>query len=179
MKELKNVKTLVTAALLAAFTCIATMIIQIPTPIGGYIHLGDSLVILCGIILGPVLGAAAGGIGSMFADLLTGYFIPYGIPTLIIKALAAFFAGLVYHHAAKKLPFAARYLVSGIAAGIMVVIGYAVFEIVLYGFSSGVAAMFPNAIQACAGILVSFVLLPILSQVPDIRSMIHSHTKFA
>ncbi len=41
--------------LLAAFTCIATMIIKIPTPTFGYIHLGDGLVLLCGIILGPEL----------------------------------------------------------------------------------------------------------------------------
>ena len=49
---MKNTKKMVTAALLAAFTCIATMIIKIPTPTFGYIHLGDGLVLLCGIILG-------------------------------------------------------------------------------------------------------------------------------
>ncbi len=52
---MKNTKKMVTAALLAAFTCIATMIIKIPTPTFGYIHLGDGLVLLCGIILGPEL----------------------------------------------------------------------------------------------------------------------------
>ena len=54
---MKNTKKMVTAALLAAFTCIATMIIKIPTPTFGYIHLGDGLVLLCGIILGPAIGA--------------------------------------------------------------------------------------------------------------------------
>ena len=69
---MKNTKKMVTAALLAAFTCIATMIIKIPTPTFGYIHLGDGLVLLCGIILGPGIGALAAGIGSMFADIFSG-----------------------------------------------------------------------------------------------------------
>ncbi|WP_368368465.1 ECF transporter S component, partial [Roseburia hominis] len=37
----QNIKKLVTAALLAAMTCVATMIIKIPTPTFGYIHPGD------------------------------------------------------------------------------------------------------------------------------------------
>ena len=65
---MKNTKKMVTAALLAAFTCIATMIIKIPTPTFGYIHLGDGLVLLCGIILGPGIGALAAGIGSISPD---------------------------------------------------------------------------------------------------------------
>ena len=76
---------MVTAALLAAFTCIATMIIKIPTPTFGYIHLGDGLVLLCGIILGPGIGALAAGIGSMFADIFSGY-MTWAPATLIIMA---------------------------------------------------------------------------------------------
>ena len=66
---MKNTKKLVVTALMAALTCIATMIIKIPTPTFGYIHLGDGFVLLSGIILGPVSGAFAAGIGSMFADI--------------------------------------------------------------------------------------------------------------
>lgn len=51
----RTTKKLVTAALMAAFTCIATMLIKIQTPTFGYIHLGDGLVLLCGVVLGPVL----------------------------------------------------------------------------------------------------------------------------
>ena len=49
----QNIKKLVTAALLAAMTCVATMIIKIPTPTFGYIHPGDGFVLLCGVVLGP------------------------------------------------------------------------------------------------------------------------------
>ena len=60
----QNIKKLVTAALLAAMTCVATMIIKIPTPTFGYIHPGDGFVLLCGVVLGPLPGALAAGIGS-------------------------------------------------------------------------------------------------------------------
>ena len=60
----KNIRKLVLAALLAALTAVATMIIRIPTPTQGYIHLGDGMVLICGILLGPGLGALAAGIGS-------------------------------------------------------------------------------------------------------------------
>ena len=60
-----STKTLVMTALLAALTCAATMSIRIPTPgTGGYIHPGDAIVILSGIILGPSLGFLAAEIPS-------------------------------------------------------------------------------------------------------------------
>ena len=59
----QTLRKIVTAALLAAMTCIATMIIRIPTPTFGYIHPGDCFVLLSGVILGPVGGAIAAGIG--------------------------------------------------------------------------------------------------------------------
>ena len=60
-----NLKTrrMVMAALLAALTTAATMVIRIPTPTLGYIHLGDGMVLICGILLGPGLGAAAAPAG--------------------------------------------------------------------------------------------------------------------
>ena len=52
-----NLKKLILAALFAALSCVATMSIRIPTPgTSGYIHPGDAIVILSGIILGPVWG---------------------------------------------------------------------------------------------------------------------------
>ena len=52
-----NLKKLILAALFAALSCVATMSIRIPTPgTSGYIHPGDAIVILSGVILGPDLG---------------------------------------------------------------------------------------------------------------------------
>ena len=65
-----NIKKLVLAALMAALTYVATSIVQIPSPMQGYVNLGDCIVLLSGWILGPWWGAAAGGIGSMLVDLI-------------------------------------------------------------------------------------------------------------
>ena len=46
------------------------MSIRIPTPgTGGYIHPGDAIVILSGVILGPAYGFLAAGIGSCMSVL--------------------------------------------------------------------------------------------------------------
>ena len=96
-----NLKKLILAALFAALSCVATMSIRIPTPgTGGYIHPGDAIVILSGVILGPVWGFLAGGIGSALSDLIGGYFVYVPI-TFMIKGLVALAAGLLYQKSAK------------------------------------------------------------------------------
>ena len=84
----KKIRTMVLAAVLAALACVATMVVQIPSPMNGYVNLGDCFVLLSGWLLGPWWGAAAGGIGSMLADLLLGYG-HYAPGTLVIKGLMA------------------------------------------------------------------------------------------
>ena len=91
----QTTRRMVMAALLAALTTAATMVIRIPTPTLGYIHLGDGMVLICGILLGPGLGAAAAGIGSMLADLFAGY-MAWVPGTFAIKALTALTGGLLY-----------------------------------------------------------------------------------
>lgn len=93
-RSARQVRALVLTALLAAMACAATMAIRVPTPTGGYVNLGDAVVLLGAYLLGPGWGAAAAGIGSALADLLGGY--PMYVPaTLVIKAvMAALAAGL-------------------------------------------------------------------------------------
>lgn len=94
---MRNLSTrrLIFSALLAALTAAATLVIRIPTPSMGFIHPGDGLVLLCGLLLGPLAGALAAGLGSMFADLLGGYLI-FAPATLVIKALSAWIMGAAF-----------------------------------------------------------------------------------
>ena len=59
--------------MLAALVCVATMVIKIPSPLNGYINLGDCIVLLSGWLLSPVYGFMAAGLGSALADLFAGY----------------------------------------------------------------------------------------------------------
>ena len=168
-----NVQTkttkIVLAGLMAALTCIATMLIRIPT-IKGYIHIGDCMVIASGILLGPVAGALAAGIGSMLADLLGGYYV-FSIATFVIKFAAAFAAGMAFPAASKALK---KYTIphtalSGLASGIIVTVGYFAFEIWYGGIAYALAEILPNCIQGLTGIILSTLLVPILLQIPAIR----------
>ena len=96
-----KIKKMVLTALLAALTCVATMIIQIPSPMNGYVNLGDCFVLLSGWLLGPWLGFAASGIGSMLADIFLGY-THYAPGTLVIKGVVALVAALLYKVLCKK-----------------------------------------------------------------------------
>ena len=49
----KKIRTMVMAAVLAALACVATMVVQIPSPMNGYVNLGDCFVLLSGWLLGP------------------------------------------------------------------------------------------------------------------------------
>ncbi len=173
MTSMKTRK-IVMAALMAAMTCIATMVIQVPSPTGGYIHLGDGFVLLSGIILGPLYGGAAAGLGSMFADLLSGYAV-FAPATLIIKALAAVIGGLVYYTLCHTV-FQAKHklipvITAGICGGIIVTVGYFIFESIILG--NGLAATIvgvpANIVQNLFGITVSSFLLPLLFKVPLIK----------
>ena len=168
----KDVKKLVLTALFAALTGALTMVIKIPTPgTGGYIHPGDAMVILCGVILGPVYGFFAAGIGSMLADLLGGYFI-YVPVTFLIKGLVACFAGYLYRTVVEKNGKPVLGVVfGGIADIVLVAGGYFLFESFLYGIGGAAASVLPNAVQGISGLVLSLVLYPILNAIPEVRYM--------
>lgn len=156
-----NTKSIVITALLAALVCVATMSIRIPTPsTGGYIHPGDALVILSGIILGPTYGFLAAGIGSALADLLGGFFIYVPI-TLFAKGLVALFSGLIYKKMEKNNK--SRYLavfIGGIIDILFVAFGYFFYESFLYGVVGAVASIPANLVQGLGGLLISMALYP-------------------
>ena len=165
--RLKNRKLLLImqASLLAALVAVATMIIKIPTPTGGYVNIGDGVVLLCGWLLGPVWGTLAAGIGSMLADLI-GYPI-YAPGTFVIKALmalAAFGIARLCKTVFKRHAWPA-YLLSGIAAEAVMIIGYFIFEAVFLSYGTGaLVGILPNAVQAVAGVAVGTALMCLIDR---------------
>ena len=162
MKDSK-IRKLVMAALLAALTYVATTVIKIPTPTGGYVHPGDGMVLLSGWLLGPWWGAAAGGIGSMLVDLLGGYG-HYAPGTLIIKGCMALVAALIVK-AMKESK--ASYVISAVVSEAIMVLGYFGYASLLLGKGWGAAASIPgNLVQGVFGVAVGCVLAAVLSKTP-------------
>lgn len=170
---MKDVKKLVMAALFAALCCVATMSIKIPVPAtNGYIHPGDAMVILSGIFLGPIMGGLAAGIGSMMADLLGGYivYIPITFAVKTVMAVASYYA---FHILTKKgAKMIVGCIASGVCAAVIVTLGYFVCESLLYGISTAAASVIPNIIQGLGGLIISSILLPVLSPIPEVRKLL-------
>ncbi len=166
--RITHTKKLILSALLAALTCVATMIIQVPTPTGGYIHPGDGFVLLSGILLGPLLGGLSAGIGSMLADVLTGY-IQWAPATFIIKTLAAITGALIYKVIRKNFTVNSNLMIilPGIGMGFVVVFGYLSYNTLILGsgFAAAVTGVPTDTLQSVFGIVVASFLLPVLNKI--------------
>lgn len=151
------------AALIASLACVATMIIKIPSPLKGYINLGDGIVLLAGWALSPAYAFLAAGLGSALADIFSGY-VTYAPATFIIKGLMALIAFYGFKFLHNKLGNLPSRIISGVLAEIMMVLGYFVFEGFLYGFMPSVVNIPANAVQGVAGIIIGIVLIQIFEK---------------
>lgn len=158
----RKLRKMVLSALMAALVYVATKIVQIPSPMNGYVNLGDGFVLLCGWLLGPWYGAAAAGIGSMLVDLLSSY-AHYAPGTLLIKGADAFAAALLFRMLGRGRTAMA---VSGIVGEVIMVIGYFGYASLILGKGWAAAASIPgNIVQGVAGIAVGMVLALALRRV--------------
>ena len=162
-------KKLVMASLVAALVCIATMIIKVPSPLKGYINLGDGIILIAGWIFSPAYGFMAAAIGSAMADVFSGYAL-YALATFVIKGLMALVACLGYKLCSKKLGDLPSRIISGILSEILMVLGYYVFEGFLYGFIPSLVNIPANTVQGVAGLIIGIMLIRILKGTKMLRS---------
>ena len=151
-----GVKRLAMTALFMALSYVATSLLIIPVPGGGYLNLGDTIVLLGAYLLGPAYGAVAGGIGSALADLLAGYGI-YVPATLVIKMLMSVMAAGLYKTLRKK---AWAPVACGAAAEALMVLGYSLYEAFLGGtLAASLPGIPANLLQGAFGLAASTLLV--------------------
>lgn len=144
MKKL-SVKKLTFSGLMAALICVLTMFPHIPIPAGsGYVHLGDGMILLAAMVIGP-LAIPAAAIGSALADLFSGFAF-YAPATFVIKALVALLAWLLYRPGRIM-----RTTLAFIAAEAAMVAGYFVFEWFV-AREYAVIDILGNSIQGASGV---------------------------
>ena len=161
MKKQK-LKLTVISAMFAAFVCVATIVIKIPTPLNGYINLGDCVILVAAFLLPCGYAALAAGVGSCLADVLLGY-MAYAPATFVIKSLMVIVAFVV----SKLLKRKKRILVNvlpGVFAELWMVLGYYVFEGFMYGFSASLVNIPMNSIQGVAGLVLAIILIKVLKK---------------
>jgi len=153
-----NTRKIVIASMLAALCCVATMIIKIPSPLKGYLNLGDCIVLLAGWLLSPGYGFAAAGIGSALADVFSGYVI-YAPATFVIKGIMAIIAYFCFKRMHTKLGNPFSRIIGGVLAEVAMIGGYFVFEGFMYGFGPSLVNIPANGMQGLVGLIIGLILV--------------------
>jgi len=152
------------SAIMAAVVCVATFIIRIPNPMGGYFNFGDVMIFVSALTFGPVIGGLAGGMGSALADLIG--FPIFTLFTLVIKGIEGSIAGLVTN---RRSIF--RDILAVIVAGVEMVVGYflAEFYLLQWGLGGALAEVPGNIAQIVIGGLVGIpIALVLRRRLPEI-----------
>lgn len=155
-----KLKKMVLAAAFAALTCVATTLLHIPSPLGGYFNVGDAVILLAAFLMEPAYAAVAGGFGAAMADVLLAYTF-YAPATLIIKAATVLCATGLFHLLRRKPMLG---VIAGSVAGELVMAGgYFVFEWATIGLGGSleslVAVNLPQAAVNAAAAMALYCLL--------------------
>lgn len=161
---MKTVQKIVLSSMFAALVCVATMVIKIPSPLNGYINLGDCIVLISAWFLSPLYGFLAAGLGSALADIFSGYLV-YAPATFVIKGLMALAAYFIFKSAHKKIGGLTSRIVSGFTAETIMVAGYFIFEGFLYGFAPSAVNIPFNAVQGICGLIIGVALSKIFEKI--------------
>lgn len=169
-------RTIPLVAFYTGLVTVSTLIFTVYVPATrGYFNIGESAVYLVALLAGPYVGAFAGGVGSMLADLSLGYLF-FAPATLVIKGIEGGVLGIL----AKKAPSLSnrswRLLSAGVAmilsASIFIVgrgyyVGSSELSIGLPGFSSTLSIALTELFWAgvaaasfAALVVISFMVRP-------------------
>ena len=150
---MNNTKRLAYGGLLAALIMVATAYLKFPTTLG-YIHIGDGIIYLSAAILGPFAGLVA-AVGSCLADLLAGY-VTYAPVTFIIKGITGLVAGYLLQKKTRSVAYSALLL---LLLQAFMVLGYFLFEAILYGMPAALPSAGFNCIQGIAGVAIGLAAI--------------------
>lgn len=118
-----NAKTIGAIAVSTALTAVMTCIMfPLPKPLG-YVNLGEATIFIFSLLMGPLVGAFAGGVGSMLADIILGY-SSYAPATLVIKGFEGFIVGYL-----RRFNEIAAMAVGSVS----MILGYFLYDYILYG----------------------------------------------
>ncbi len=142
--------TLAAGAIFAALVAVSTYLFVIPIPAtSGYFNLGETIIYVAALTLGPFVGTFAGA-GAAIADVMIPGGAVFAPGTFIIKALEGFTVGFLNRKLMQKnLSLTVSAMISVVAGGLIMIVGYFTYEIRSVGFSSWHRTL-RSAVQRCA-----------------------------
>jgi len=168
-KSIIGVEMLVKIAVMAAITFVAAFTLHIPYINGNVLHMGDGMVLIGAVVLGPVGGAISAAIGMSTFDVISGYAVwaPF---TFIIKAGTALIAGYLSlglrSEEIRKLDWV-KAAVGMIFGAIFMCAGYYAAEGIIYGnWQAPVLSLPGNIAQSGLGVVVGLLVTAALWKTP-------------
>ena len=151
MKRLQA-RTVAVAGVMIALVTVFTLVVRVPiAPTRGYINFSDVGVYFSAFTFGPWIGFLAGGVGTGLADAIGGY-PQWTFISLVIHGLQGFLAGWLFRRASRV---SVPWMVIAWAVGTVVMVGgYYVAEVILYGVGPAAVEAPGNLIQNVVGGLI-------------------------
>ena len=142
----KKTKELTLLAILTALSVTFGFVAKIPTPTG-LLTLVDAGIYFTAFYLAKIEGAIVGGLSAFLIDLLSSA-PQWMFISLLIHGAQGYFAG-----------FKGNYRILGLLiATIVMVGGYALASVFMYGTGASIAEVIPNFCQNAFGLVVGWVL---------------------
>jgi uncharacterized membrane protein len=140
---------------MTAVIYVLTRMVQIPTPIGGYVHLGDAAIFFASFAFGPWVGGIAGGLGTALADITSGY-AQWALFSFLVHGLQGWVVGAMAQGVGASGDSREWYrMLAAIGVGSVIVVGgYYIAGSFLMGMGAAVSEIPANIFQALSGGLV-------------------------
>ncbi len=165
--------TIAAGAIFAALVATVTYLLPIPIPATeGYFNFGEPIIYVAALVLGPYVGAFAGG-GAAIADLLVPLGAVYAPATLVIKAVEGFTVGFLNNKLKKKINLTISAIISILLGGLIMVAGYFSYQVLVLGFPIAAALVeLPfNVAQMLIGLVIAVpIMYTVLRVFPQLKS---------
>lgn len=151
-------------AVFSALTAVTTAFTGqfFPSPTGGYTHVGDAVIFVASLMLGPKLGALVGAVGAVAADFYVGY--PRWFVSIPAHGLEGFIAGL---GKGRRIHLQIALCALG---GLAMALTYFYVNVFVKGIGPASISLFRDVFgQVAVSLIITAVIKPILSKIAPKR----------
>ena len=150
VEKVQATREIALTAVLSAAYAAAILLIIVPSPTGGYTHIGDFVVFVSALLFGYRVGGFVGVVGALAVDLFTGY--PRWFVSIPAHWLEGFVPGLM-----KNKPFVMQ-IIGCVVGGFLMATTYFLVNIYIKGIALAVVS-YARDLFVQAGISIAVALM--------------------
>jgi uncharacterized membrane protein len=129
-----NTRDMVLSSLFIALVFVATKLINVELPIsvnGGLVHLGTGMLYIIALGFGKRQGAIAGAFGMALFDIFSPWVI-WAPGTFVVRWIMGYMVGAIAYSGGRKGKNLVWNIIAMLAGGIWMIVGYYIYEVILY-----------------------------------------------